>query len=102
MVTRRGEHFYLVVNGAVKHGDIAHMEAKLPRGVVLDHMREQALLALQGPKAVDALARLVPGVERADLHDRRRVRARRRAGLDQPLRLYRRGRVRDFGAGGAT
>lgn len=63
MVTRRGDHFYLVVNGATKHGDIAHMEAKLPRGVVLDHMREQALLALQGPKAVDALARLVPGVE---------------------------------------
>lgn len=62
MVTRRGDHFYLVVNGATKHGDIAHMETKLPRGVVIDHMREQALLALQGPKAVDALARLVPGV----------------------------------------
>jgi len=62
MVTRRGDHFYLVVNGATKHGDIEHMERRLPRGVVLDHMREQALLALQGPKAVDALARLVPGV----------------------------------------
>jgi len=63
MVTRRGEHFYMVVNGATKTGDIAHLEARLPRGVVLDHMKEQALLALQGPKAVDALARLVPGVE---------------------------------------
>ena len=63
MITRRGEHFYLVVNGAVKAGDIAHLEAKLPRSVVIDHMREQALLALQGPKAVDALARLAPGVE---------------------------------------
>ncbi len=63
MVTRRGDHFYLVVNGATKQGDIAHIEAKLPRGAVLDHMKEQALLALQGPKAVDALARLVPGVE---------------------------------------
>jgi aminomethyltransferase len=62
MVTRRGDHFYLVVNGATKAGDIAHLEAKLPRGVVLDHMKEQALLALQGPKAVDALARLAPGV----------------------------------------
>jgi glycine cleavage system T protein (aminomethyltransferase) len=60
MVTRRGDHFYMVVNGATKHGDIAHLEAKLPRGVVVDHMKEQALLALQGPKAVDALARLVP------------------------------------------
>ena len=62
MVTRRGEHFYMVVNGATKAGDIEHLQAKLPQGVVLDHMNEQALLALQGPKAVDALARLAPGV----------------------------------------
>ena len=62
MITRRGEHFYAVVNGATKEGDIAHFEARLPRGAVLDHMKEQALLALQGPKAVDALARLVPEV----------------------------------------
>ena len=65
MVTRRGGHFYMVVNGATKYGDIEYLEDKLPRGVVLDHMKEQALLALQGPKAVDALARLVPGI--ADL-----------------------------------
>jgi aminomethyltransferase len=63
MVTRRGDHFYVVVNGATKEGDIADMTARLPRGVVIDHMKEQALLALQGPKAVDALSRLVPGVE---------------------------------------
>jgi aminomethyltransferase len=62
MATRRGDHFYLVVNGATKAGDIQHLEARLPRGVVLDHMKEQALLALQGPKAIGALARLVPGV----------------------------------------
>jgi aminomethyltransferase len=63
MATRRGDHFYVVVNGATKEGDIAYLKERLPRGVVLDHMKEQALLALQGPKAVDALARLVPGVE---------------------------------------
>ena len=62
MVTRRGDHFYLVVNGATKEGDIEHLRSKLPAGVVLDHMREQALLALQGPKAVGALTRLAPGV----------------------------------------
>src|SRR5687767_4092884 len=65
MVTRRGDHFYMVVNGATKHGDIAHLEAGLPRSVVVDYMKEQALLALQGPKAVTALSRLVPEV--ADL-----------------------------------
>jgi aminomethyltransferase len=63
MVTRRGDHFYIVVNGATKEGDIAHLQERLPRGVVLDHMKEQALLALQGPKAVEALSRLAPGVE---------------------------------------
>lgn len=65
MVTRRGDHFYMVVNGATKHGDIEHLEARLPRTIVVDHMKEQALLALQGPRAVEALARLVPDV--ADL-----------------------------------
>jgi aminomethyltransferase len=63
MVTRRGDHFYMVVNGATKHADIAHIEGRLPSGVMLDHMKEQALLALQGPKAVEALSRLAPGVE---------------------------------------
>ena len=34
MVTRRGDHFYVVVNGATKEGDIAHLEARLPRPIV--------------------------------------------------------------------
>jgi aminomethyltransferase len=62
MATRRGEHFYLVVNGATKHGDIEQFEKRLPRTVAMDHMKEQALLALQGPKAAEALETLVPGV----------------------------------------
>jgi aminomethyltransferase len=63
MATRRGDHFYVVVNGATKQDDIAYLKERLPRGVVLDHMKEQALLALQGPKAVDVIARLAPGAE---------------------------------------
>ena len=62
MATRRGEHFYLVVNGATKHGDIEQFEKRLPRTIALDHMKEQALLALQGPEAVAVLETLVPGV----------------------------------------
>ena len=62
MATRRGEDFYVVVNGATKHGDIAVMQDRLPGGVVVDYMKEQALLALQGPRAVDALETIVPGV----------------------------------------
>jgi len=62
MVTRRGEDFYIVVNGATKHSDIEEFERRLPREVVLDHMKEQALLALQGPRAAEVLERIVPGV----------------------------------------
>ena len=62
MATRRGDQFYLVVNGATKAGDIDQFERRLPRGVAFDHMKEQALLALQGPAAVAVLDALVPGV----------------------------------------
>ena len=62
MATRRGTDFYLVVNGATKLGDIAALESRLPRGIVVDHMKEQALLALQGPAASEVLEKLVPGV----------------------------------------
>jgi len=62
MATRRGEHFYLVVNGATKHGDIEQFEKRLPRTIAMDHMKEQALLALQGPEAAAVLEGLIPGV----------------------------------------
>jgi aminomethyltransferase len=62
MATRRGEDFYVVVNGATKHGDIAFMERRLPPDVHIDHMKQQALLALQGPRAAEVLETIVPGV----------------------------------------
>ena len=62
MVTRRGEDFYIVVNGATKHGDLEVLREKLPREIIVDHMKEQALLALQGPRAAGALEKLAPGV----------------------------------------
>jgi aminomethyltransferase len=62
MATRRGEEFYVVVNGATKHEDIDVLRHRLPKYAVVDHMREQALLALQGPKAAEVLEMLVPGV----------------------------------------
>ena len=62
MATRRGDDFYVVVNGATKYGDISVMESRLPEGVVIDHMKEQALLALQGPRAAEVLESIIPGV----------------------------------------
>ena len=63
MVTRRGDELYVVVNGATKYDDIGYLLDALPEEVTINLADEQALLAVQGPKAVDALARLVPGVK---------------------------------------
>lgn len=58
MVLYTGRDYSIVVNGATKWDDIAHLREHLPDGITLTHFEDQALLALQGPKAVDALARL--------------------------------------------
>jgi aminomethyltransferase len=63
MITRTPMGLYLVVNGAVKWDDIGYLREYLPDEVSMSHMEDRALLALQGPKAVAALARVVPGVE---------------------------------------
>ena len=60
MFSNRGDDLYVVVNGACKADDIAHIGARCQ----VIPMLESGLLALQGPKAVDALSQLVPGVER--------------------------------------
>jgi aminomethyltransferase len=64
MVGTREDGIYMVVNGAVKYEDIGHIREYLPDEIAMNHMEDHALLALQGPKAVDALSRVVPGVEK--------------------------------------
>ena len=62
MVTRFDEtRFGLIVNGAVKWDDIAHLRAHLHDAVTLTHHEDRALVALQGPRAHEALGALVPG-----------------------------------------
>ena len=63
MITAAPMGLYLVVNGAVKWDDISHLRDRLPDEITINHMDDRALLALQGPKAVDALKRVVPGVD---------------------------------------
>ncbi len=66
MVTNvtNGDHeaFYLVVNGATKHGDIANLRQRLPETVALEHLEDRGLLALQGPRAAEVLEGVLPGV----------------------------------------
>ncbi len=60
-----GAAIYMVVNGATKYDDIGWMIEHLPDDVTMNHMADQALLALQGPEAGEAMAALIP--ETADL-----------------------------------
>lgn len=60
MVTNTPMGLYVVVNGAVKHEDMAFLREHLPDEVNINYLEDRALIALQGPKAVDALARVVP------------------------------------------
>jgi aminomethyltransferase len=62
MITAAPMGLYVVVNGAVKWDDMGYLREHLPDEITINHMDDRALLALQGPKAVDALARVVPGV----------------------------------------
>lgn len=58
IVTRWPGMFFVVVNGATCAADLAHIAARLPAGVTLTHRTDHGLLALQGPRAVEALAAL--------------------------------------------
>lgn len=61
MVTRdpsgAEDSLILVVNAGCKDDDFAHIAANLPAGVTLDPYGEYGLIALQGPKAAEVLAR---------------------------------------------
>lgn len=64
MITATPMGLYLVVNGAVKWDDMGYLRDQLPDDITINHMDDRALLALQGPEAVQALSRIVPGVDR--------------------------------------
>lgn len=55
---------FVIVNGACKAGDIAHIQARIGSRCQVVTMPTQGLLALQGPQAATALARVVPGVDK--------------------------------------
>ncbi len=64
MFFNRGSDIFVIVNGACKAGDIAHIQARIGQRCEVIPMPERGLLALQGPQAAAALARLVPGVDK--------------------------------------
>ena len=64
MFVNTGDDLFVIVNGACKAADIAHIQNRIGQRCRVELMPDWALLALQGPKAADALARLAPGVEK--------------------------------------
>ena len=69
MLANRGDHVFVVVNAACKGTDIAHMKANMPVGVTVTEITDRALLALQGPRAEEALATLNPVVRDMNFMD---------------------------------
>lgn len=66
MFANRGDHLFLVVNAGCKEADVARLRAALEPDVTVEYIEDRALLALQGPAAETALAKLAPEV--ADMH----------------------------------
>jgi aminomethyltransferase len=62
MVANFGDHLFLVVNAACKTGDEAHLRKHLSDVCIIEPLPERALIALQGPKAVEVLAKHAPTV----------------------------------------
>ncbi len=62
MIARRPDDLFVVVNAGCKVADIAYLQARIGSQCQVIPMPERALLALQGPLAVIALARLNPAV----------------------------------------
>ena len=62
MFANRGDHLFVVVNAACKTADVAHLRAHLAGVAMVDFLTDRALLAMQGPLAEAALARLIPEI----------------------------------------
>jgi aminomethyltransferase len=58
MVANFGSHLFLVVNGACKEDDEAHLRERLSDLCLIEPLADRALLALQGPKAAAVLTKL--------------------------------------------
>lgn len=60
MITKEGDHLFVVVNAACKDADIAHMQRNLAGRCEIEVLADRGLLALQGPKAADVMGRVAP------------------------------------------
>jgi aminomethyltransferase len=86
MVSNQRDHLVLVVNAACKEADEAHLRAHLSGPCDIERLADHALVALQGPLAEAALARLAPQVGAFRFMDARVIVA-----MDEPCMVSRSG-----------
>ena len=55
IVANLGTHYLLIVNASRKQADLQHLQKHLPDHCQVSLLAKQALLALQGPQAIDVL-----------------------------------------------
>jgi aminomethyltransferase len=91
MVARLGEVFLVVANAACKDADESYLRRTLFPTCTIERRDDRALLALQGPAAEAALARLVPDVGSMRFMDVRAMEVMDVACIRLSLRLHRRG-----------
>jgi aminomethyltransferase len=64
VITNAGDYIYMVVNGATKFGDMKHFQEQMDAfngEVCMDYLEDSMqLLALQGPGAAEAIAKILP------------------------------------------
>jgi len=64
VITNAGDYIYMVVNGATKFGDMKHFQEQLDAfdgDVTMEYLEDtKQLLAIQGPGAANAVAKLLP------------------------------------------
>jgi len=64
MVTHRDDGLFVIVNAACKDADLRHLRERIGNRCDIVTQFDRGLLALQGPMAVHAMARLSPGIEK--------------------------------------
>ena len=89
VLTNHGDYIYMVVNGATKHGDMAHFDGHLAAfkaaggDASYEYLHSQNLVALQGHAAPSVLVALVDGAA-----DKERVRMRRSGVLNVSAAMF--------------
>ena len=73
MVSHQHDHLAVVANAACKEADEAHLAAALAGTCEVAMLADRALVALQGPRAEAALARLAPAVSAMRFMDARPI-----------------------------